>query len=265
MILRALGDPNHLPDVGRIAVEVGDERDRDEHDHARDDHAGECRVHVQQKLLQVQEVPRSLGRVRRLVRVGHGLERRLQHHAHDDQAEHQQHRGQELEHDQVRPDVDEPLRLVLGRGGWTLPFGDRGDLFAPSRGGGRDARGHAGAGWPLEDRRTRAGRRGRRWPGGRGWGGRWCAGGLDAVGGGVRRPADARGSSALLVDGGALGGRQALHVRCAVERVGHQSGPEMPPSLRMRQKWTAIRIAAPSGSAMTCSVYQRMSVLSPRS
>ena len=32
------------------------------------------------------------------------------------------------------------------------------------------------------------------------------------------------------------------------------SGPEMPPSLRMRQKWTAIRKAATSGRKMTCSV-----------
>ena len=32
------------------------------------------------------------------------------------------------------------------------------------------------------------------------------------------------------------------------------SGPEMPPSLRIRQKWTAIRKAATSGRKMTCSV-----------
>ena len=42
----------------------------------------------------------------------------------------------------------------------------------------------------------------------------------------------------------------------AVERVvdRHYSGPEMPPSLRIRQKWTAIRNAATNGRKMTCSV-----------
>ena len=32
------------------------------------------------------------------------------------------------------------------------------------------------------------------------------------------------------------------------------SGPEIPPSLRIRQKWTAIKKAAASGRKMTCSV-----------
>ena len=37
----------------------------------------------------------------------------------------------------------------------------------------------------------------------------------------------------------------------------------MPPSLRMRQKCTVMNSAVSSGSAMTCSTYQRISVLSP--
>src|SRR4051794_10242043 len=42
-----------------------------------------------------------------------------------------------------------------------------------------------------------------------------------------------------------------------------QSGPEMPPSLRMRQKCTAISTAVTSGTAMTCRTYQRTSVPTP--
>ena len=36
----------------------------------------------------------------------------------------------------------------------------------------------------------------------------------------------------------------------------------MPPSLRIRQKWTAIRTAVTNGTAITCRTYQRISVLS---
>ena len=48
------------------------------------------------------------------------------------------------------------------------------------------------------------------------------------------------------------------------------SGPEIPPSLRTRQKWMAMKMMATKGSISTCSTYQRMRVspeisLPPRS
>jgi hypothetical protein len=41
------------------------------------------------------------------------------------------------------------------------------------------------------------------------------------------------------------------------------SGPEIPPSLRTRQKCTAMSRVMTKGSASTCSVYQRISVPAP--
>ena len=38
------------------------------------------------------------------------------------------------------------------------------------------------------------------------------------------------------------------------------SGPLMPPSLRTRQKWIAMKMTMTNGSRSTCSVYQRSSV-----
>ena len=43
----------------------------------------------------------------------------------------------------------------------------------------------------------------------------------------------------------------------------HHSGPEMPPSLRTRQKWIAMKITVMNGTKSTCSVYQRSSVSLP--
>jgi hypothetical protein len=41
------------------------------------------------------------------------------------------------------------------------------------------------------------------------------------------------------------------------------SGPEMPPSLRTRQKWMAMKITMRNGNSSTCSTYQRNSVSVP--
>ena len=41
------------------------------------------------------------------------------------------------------------------------------------------------------------------------------------------------------------------------------SGPEMPPSLRTRQKWIAMKMTMTNGSISTCSTYQRSSVSVP--
>ena len=43
----------------------------------------------------------------------------------------------------------------------------------------------------------------------------------------------------------------------------HHSGPEMPPSLRTRQKWMAMKMTMTNGSNSTCSTYQRSSVSVP--
>ena len=44
---------------------------------------------------------------------------------------------------------------------------------------------------------------------------------------------------------------------------GHHSGPEMPPSLRTRQKWMAMKMTMTNGSISTCSTYHRSSVSVP--
>ena len=45
--------------------------------------------------------------------------------------------------------------------------------------------------------------------------------------------------------------------------VAPYSGPEMPPSLRIRQKWTARKITNTNGNASTWSTYQRNKVCGP--
>jgi hypothetical protein len=41
------------------------------------------------------------------------------------------------------------------------------------------------------------------------------------------------------------------------------SGPEMPPSLRTRQKWIAMKMTMMNGKNSTCSTYHRKSVSGP--
>src|SRR5581483_1298156 len=59
----------------------------------------------------------------------------------------------------------------------------------------------------------------------------------------------------LLVERGVLSRHRLL--------VPSYSGPEMPPSLRIRQKCTARKITSTNGSARTCSTYQRSNVFGP--
>src|SRR5690606_31588014 len=49
----------------------------------------------------------------------------------------------------------------------------------------------------------------------------------------------------------------------SVPRSSDHSGPEMPPSLRTRQKWMAMKITIVNGSSSTWSTYQRSSVSVP--
>ena len=95
-----------------------------------------------------------------------------------------------------------------------------------------------------------------------GWrGGRAARPAGSAAAGGRRRPA---ASSARLVagrlrpaSGGVRGSRS-----WQPSLLGH-SGPEMPPSLRTRQKWIAMKMTMTNGSNRTCSTYQRSSVSGP--
>src|SRR5207253_2812593 len=200
--------------------------------------------------------------VRRAVWVGMRLQRRLHDDRNDDHAEQDQHCRHEFDGDQVRPDVHESLGLRSSGGRW-LAFSDGGNLLAASGRGGGDFGGHSGAGRSFGNR-CGCGRRysGCCWRWGRGGDGRRRSGGGRLGAGGAGRLPDPSGGGALLVERGALFGLQALHIGGSLERSSHQSGPEMPPSLRIRQKWTAISTAVMSGMAMTWSTYQRTRVLS---
>ena len=49
----------------------------------------------------------------------------------------------------------------------------------------------------------------------------------------------------------------------SAQRASHHSGPEMPPSLRTRQKWIAMKMTMMNGNSSTCSTYHRNSVSGP--
>ena len=53
--------------------------------------------------------------------------------------------------------------------------------------------------------------------------------------------------------GGAAGTSVGFLLSSLIVRLSVYSGPLMPPSLRMRQKWTARKMAAASGMRITCS------------
>jgi hypothetical protein len=57
--------------------------------------------------------------------------------------------------------------------------------------------------------------------------------------------------------------RGVTHGCCACSSRLFYSGPEMPPSLRTRQKWMAMKITMMNGNSSTCSTYQRNSVSVP--
>ena len=59
---------------------------------------------------------------------------------------------------------------------------------------------------------------------------------------------------------GVRGSRSSDHPRPVISS---QSGPLMPPSLRTRQKWMAMKMTITNGSISTCSTYQRSNVSVP--
>ena len=203
-------------------------------------------------------------------------------------------RGHELDGEQVRPDVhlvDRGGLDVLDRAG--LDDGQQALGVTPGTGadreagagGGRRPRRPAALGDGARHRRhrrppRRLRRRLRRWP----WpprlrSSRWAGILLSPArrprrrrprrrrrGGGrvvaaARRPSAASAFCAGLFGSlaemfGDLGHGASLACR-------PQSGPEMPPSLRTRQKWMAMKMTMTNGSISTCSTYQRSSVSVP--
>ena len=87
----------------------------------RHDDAGEARVHVQQQLLQVQEVPRRLRRVRRDVGVRAVEQRRVDERRQDDERDREQDGADELDEDEVRPDQELFVALALWRTACEAP------------------------------------------------------------------------------------------------------------------------------------------------
>ena len=77
------------------------------------DDAGDHRVEVAQQLLEAQEVPGGLRRVRRQVGVGELSQRRVEERREHDQRRQQDEHGHELFDQQVRPDVDAVALLAL--------------------------------------------------------------------------------------------------------------------------------------------------------
>ena len=100
--------------------------------------------HLQQ-LLQTEEVPRRLRRVRRRVHVGEAEQRRLHQRREDGEERRQREDRRELEHEQVRPDVHLVLRLgarLLDRTG--LDDGEQSLRVTAGTGARRCGRGHRG-------------------------------------------------------------------------------------------------------------------------
>ena len=247
-----------------------------------------------------EEVPRRLRRVRRLVEVGEAEQRRAHQRREDRDARPSRSGSTANSIDeQVRPGVhlvlrlgaglldrprlddrEQPLRVTAGAGG-----GGRGER---GRGGGGRGAGAAAAGdvaaaagraalralGPLEQVRGDLGaalgaRRPRpacRRGGGRSLG-RAAASAARRVGGrrlgggrsasppsspGTGRPSALRRSVAALQQ--VFGDRRPSSAPLAY------SGPEMPPSFRTRQKWTAMKMTMTNGNSSTWSTYHRSSV-----
>src|SRR5919109_1433243 len=72
----------------------------------REQHTCHHRVEVAQQLLQAEEVPRRLGRVRREVRIGQLAKRSVHERREDDQGDRHQQQRDELLDQEVRPHVD---------------------------------------------------------------------------------------------------------------------------------------------------------------
>jgi hypothetical protein len=90
------------PDADAARVDVRDRHERDDRDR-RHDHPRERRIHVQQQLLEVEEVPRRLRWIRRVIGIRHVLQRRVHQRADHEQPREEEHRRDELDHEQVRP------------------------------------------------------------------------------------------------------------------------------------------------------------------
>ena len=280
--------------VARVLVDVGGE-DQHEEAHARDGHAGDHRVEHREQLLQAEEVPRRLRRVRRAVGVGQ-LQQRCVH----EDREHEQERRARRGRPRTRPPAGgarcAPCRSAWpSRPGWSptcttvsrrwvWPPGPVPTGTPPSAGAAVTSPvGRSATATPPPPPLRRRRRRPRPLPAGRGLGGPAA---LEQVGGDARRGLGRRAlrppprrrqvprprpAAPLRPWPRGLGPASSARLRrCSgisvtagssrCGRSGDHRGPEMPPSLRTRQKWIAMKITMTNGSISTCSTYHRSSV-----
>ena len=206
-------------------VDVRDEGRADE-DERRGQHAGDRRVEVGQQLLETEEVPGRLGDGRRDAAVGELLERGVDEHAHQEQEDRHHPGGEELDRQQVRPGHDRVVRFLLD----------------PHDGVLLDERKQA-----VRSRRHRDALLVDLGPPGR-----------------IDRQNDPRflGCLVSVMDVGTLNAPSSIAhrsprraPRCHRPEAGvvAHSGPEIPPSFRIRQKWTARKTAMISGMNMMWS------------
>ena len=83
-----------------------------------------------------------------------------------------------------------------------------------------------------------------------------------------RRPAGSRPAASSPLGGGRLGAGLFGSLAEVFRDLGHRSaphhsGPEIPPSLRTRQKWMAMKMTITNGSISTWSTYHRSNVSEP--
>ena len=135
--------------LARVLVDVGRHRIAEQEAMVGMVTPGDHRVEHRQQLLEAQEVPRRLRRVRRLVGVGQLQQRGVDEDREDEQEGRDAQGGHELDQQQVGPDVDLVHAGWPSRPGWSpaLTTVSRRWVWPPGpvgRGGGRGG-GHGGA------------------------------------------------------------------------------------------------------------------------
>ena len=257
--------------------------------------AGDHRVEHREQFLQAEEVPRRLGRVRCLVGVGQLQQRRIDEHREDEDERGAGEGGDEFGGQEVRPRVDlvdrrrldvlDRARLDDGEQALGVPTGTSADGYARSGTGRCARRRRRPCRRPRPRQRMPRPVRRRRPPCLFGRPSRPCcaAAGVPGCASRTRRPRVRRrlirrrgsagaGVSAALSRAAAARFRrcsgisvmESPHPKCN-GRCGHpdHNGPEMPPSLRTRQKWIAMKMTMMNGKNNTCSTYHRRSVSEP--
>ena len=121
--------PGVIAAAQRIGVYIRNHHQADD-DHGRHDDAGNPRIEIDEHLLQAEEVPRRFGRIHRQVGIGGLFQWRIQRDRPDHQNDSDDDRGQKLDAQQERPDMDFFLPSGLeGPGLAMVCFGHRGIGF----------------------------------------------------------------------------------------------------------------------------------------